>query len=78
MSPLFVLFITWNDFLHEAQDSNPFLCSFLIGFRGLGYEMVWTRTPAVGLDHEIVSVLAVVAAFFYGMAMGSGQSHEIF
>lgn len=44
---------------------------FLSGFAGLGYEMVWTRMLSVGLGHEIVSVLAVVAAFFCGMASGS-------
>ena len=44
---------------------------FLSGFAGLGYEMVWTRTPSVGLGHEIVSVLAVISAFFRGLAVGS-------
>lgn len=44
---------------------------FLSGFAGLGYEMVWTRMLGVGLGHEIAAVLAVVAAFFCGMALGS-------
>ena len=44
---------------------------FLSGFAGLGYEMVWTRMLAVGLGHEIVAVLAVIAAFFTGMALGA-------
>ncbi|MEE4112585.1 MAG: hypothetical protein V2I40_07190 [Desulfobacteraceae bacterium] len=44
---------------------------FLSGFAGLGYEMVWTRMLAVGLGHEIIAVLAVVAAFFCGMALGA-------
>ena len=44
---------------------------FLSGFAGLGYEMVWTRMLAVGLGHEIAAVLAVVAAFFCGLALGA-------
>jgi spermidine synthase len=48
-----------------------YLFLFLSGFAGLGYEMVWTRMLSVGLGHEIVAVLAVVAAFFSGMALGS-------
>ncbi|MEL7450017.1 MAG: fused MFS/spermidine synthase [Pseudomonadota bacterium] len=41
------------------------------GFAGLGYEMVWTRMLAVSLGHEIVAVLAVLAAFFVGLALGA-------
>jgi spermidine synthase len=33
--------------------------------------MAWTRMLTVGLGHEIVAVLAVVVAFFSGMAVGS-------
>lgn len=44
---------------------------FLSGFAGLGYEIAWTRMLAVGLGHEIVSVLAVIAAFFAGLALGA-------
>ena len=39
---------------------------FLSGFAGLGYEMVWTRMLSI----EIVAVLAVIAAFFCGLALG--------
>ena len=48
-----------------------YLILFLSGFAGLGYEMVWTRMLAVGLGHEIIAVLAVVGAFFCGMALGA-------
>ncbi|MEL7313278.1 MAG: spermidine synthase, partial [Pseudomonadota bacterium] len=41
------------------------------GFAGLGYEMVWTRAVTVALGHEIVSVLAVIAAFFAGLGIGA-------
>lgn len=44
---------------------------FLSGVCGLGYQMVWTRMFAIGLGHEMPSVLAVVAAFFGGLAFGS-------
>ena len=44
---------------------------FLSGFAGLGYELAWTRMLAVGLGHEISAVLAVVAAFFLGLALGA-------
>ncbi len=43
----------------------------LSGFAGLGYEMVWTKMLAVALGHEIVAVLAVIAAFFTGLAIGA-------
>ncbi len=45
--------------------------AFLSGLAGLGYEIVWTRIFAVGLGHEMPAVLAVVSAFFCGMAAGS-------
>lgn len=47
------------------------LLLFGSGLAGLGYEMVWTRLLTVSLGHEIVSVLAVVSAFFAGFALGS-------
>ncbi len=44
---------------------------FLSGLAALGYEIVWTRMFALGLGHEIASMLAVVAAFFGGLAAGA-------
>ena len=32
---------------------------FLSGIAGLGYQMVWSRMFAVGLGHELLSVLAL-------------------
>lgn len=43
----------------------------LSGFAGLGYQIIWTTQFGVWLGHEIVSVLAVVAAFFGGLAIGA-------
>lgn len=56
--------------------SNPqvrwvYLLVFSSGFAGLGYEIVWTRMLAVSLGHEILAVLAVLAAFFVGLAIGA-------
>ena len=53
------------------QSSCLFLLLFFSGAAGLGYEMVWTRMLSTVLGHEIVAVLAVVAAFFSGLALGS-------
>lgn len=47
------------------------LLFFLSGAAGLGYEILWTRMFAVGLGHEIVSMLAVISAFFSGIALGA-------
>lgn len=40
------------------------------GFAGLGYQIVWTEQSALWLGHEAAAVLAVVAAFFGGLALG--------
>ncbi|MCP3903209.1 MAG: spermidine synthase [Planctomycetes bacterium] len=44
---------------------------FFSGVAGLGYELVWTRMFATGLGHEFPAMLAVVAAFFAGLAIGA-------
>ena len=41
------------------------------GFAGLGYQIVWTQQSALWLGHESAAVLAVVAAFFGGLASGA-------
>jgi len=41
------------------------------GFAGLGYQSVWTQQSALWLGHESASVLAVVSAFFGGLAIGA-------
>jgi spermidine synthase len=41
------------------------------GFAGLGYQIVWTQQSALWLGHETAAVLAVVAAFFGGLALGA-------
>ena len=41
------------------------------GFAGLGYQIVWTQQSALWLGHESAGVLAVVAGFFGGLALGA-------
>lgn len=41
------------------------------GFAGLGYQIVWTQQCALWLVHEAAAVLAVVTAFFGGLAVGA-------
>lgn len=41
------------------------------GFAGLGYQVVWTQQLGLVLGHESAAVLAVVAAFFGGLSLGS-------
>jgi spermidine synthase len=48
-----------------------YIAIFLSGFAGLGYEMVWARMLALTLGHEIAAVLAVLASFFSGLALGA-------
>jgi spermidine synthase len=41
------------------------------GFAGLGYQIVWTQQCALWVGHEAAAVLAVVTAFFGGIALGA-------
>ena len=41
------------------------------GFAALGYQLVWTQQAALWLGHEAAAVLAVVTAFFGGLALGA-------
>ncbi len=54
-----------------VQLGSLYILIFLSGLAGLGYEMVWSRMLATGLGHEITAVLAVMAAFFCGLALGA-------
>ena len=40
------------------------------GFAGLGYQIIWTEQCSLWLGHESAGVLAVLAAFFGGLAVG--------
>jgi spermidine synthase len=41
------------------------------GFAGLGYQIVWSQQGVLWLGHESAAVLAVVTAFFGGLAVGA-------
>ena len=41
------------------------------GFAALAYQIVWTQQATIWLGHESAAVLAVVAAFFGGLALGA-------
>jgi spermidine synthase len=47
------------------------LAFFASGIAGLAYQIVWVRMFALGLGHELPSTLAIVSAFFAGLALGS-------
>jgi spermidine synthase len=40
------------------------------GFAGLGYQIIWTAQCSLWLGHESAALLAVLAAFFGGLAVG--------
>lgn len=48
-------------------------CALMVasGFAGLAYQIVWTQQSTTWLGHESAAVLAVVAAFFGGLALGA-------
>src|SRR5512138_1970998 len=48
-------------------------CGLMIasGFAALAYQIVWTQQSTLWLGHEAAAVLAVVAAFFGGVAFGA-------
>ncbi|MEK8050024.1 fused MFS/spermidine synthase [Ideonella sp. DXS22W] len=50
---------------------SPWLLMAASGFAGLGWQIVWTQQCALWLGHESAAVLAVVAAFFGGLALGA-------
>lgn len=41
------------------------------GFAALAYQIIWTQQSTAWLGHEAAAVLAVIAAFFGGMALGA-------
>ena len=49
----------------------PLLLMAASGCAALGYQIVWTQQVALWLGHEGAAALAVVAAFFGGLALGA-------
>ncbi|MGC3981033.1 MAG: fused MFS/spermidine synthase [Steroidobacteraceae bacterium] len=56
---------------HGSLRMGSLLLMTASGFAGLGYQIVWTQQCALWLGHESAAVLAVVAAFFGGLALGA-------
>ncbi len=59
----------------RTTEQQPFRIATVLmvasGFAGLAYQIVWTQQAALWLGHEAAAVLAVVAAFFGGLAAGA-------
>ena len=49
----------------------PYVLMVLSGAVSLAWQMLWSAQLATALGHEIVAVLAVLAAFFGGLAIGA-------
>jgi spermidine synthase len=60
---------------HGAHDRLRHAASLALmavsGCAGLGYQIVWTQQSALWLGHEAAAVLAVITAFFGGIALGA-------
>jgi len=63
--------------LSDARDEKRRAASLLMmgasGFAGLGYQIIWTQQSSAWLGHESAALLAVVAAFFGGLALGGSS-----
>jgi spermidine synthase len=57
-------------------DAALLLAFFLSGAAALGYELLWTRLLALSLGSETLGVLATLAGFFGGMALGAAALHR--
>jgi len=60
--------------LPALRRALPSLLLALSGFAALCDQIVWTETCAMGLGHELSATLAVVTAFFGGLAVGACAS----
>jgi spermidine synthase len=57
-------------------DGALLLAFFLSGAAALGYELLWTRLLGFALGSETVGMLATLAGFFGGMALGAALLHR--
>ena len=55
----------------RAGDALPAAVMVASGFAGLGSQIAWTQQAAHWLGHDGLAVLAVVGAFFGGLALGA-------
>lgn len=62
--------------LSSARDTPLLAALVCSGFAALGYEIVWTRLCTPMLGSETLGVLATLAGFFGGMALGAALWHR--
>ena len=67
---------TRDDVPPARGDAPLLLAFFLSGAAALGYELLWTRLLGLALGSETVGVLATLAGFFGGMALGAALLHR--
>ncbi len=60
----------------RPADTALLLAFCLSGAAALGYELLWTRLLALSLGSETMGVLATLAGFFGGMAIGAAVLHR--
>ena len=60
----------------RAGDAALLLAFFLSGAAALGYELLWTRLLGLALGSETIGLLATLAGFFGGMALGAALLHR--
>lgn len=59
-----------------TRDGLLLVAAFASGAAALAYEMLWTRMLALSLGSETVGVLAGLAGFFAGLALGAALLHD--
>src|ERR1041384_6568422 len=55
---------------HKSQRWTSHVLMMASGVAAMGYEIMWTQQTSLWLGHESAAILAVVAAFFGGLAVG--------
>ncbi|MDC0673169.1 hypothetical protein [Nannocystis radixulma] len=58
------------------RDGLLLVAAFASGAAALAYEMLWTRMLALSLGSETVGVLAGLAGYFAGLALGAALLHD--
>ncbi|HLT35210.1 MAG TPA: hypothetical protein VK034_02970 [Enhygromyxa sp.] len=59
----------------RSSDRELAAAAALAGAASLAYETLWTRLLGLALGHEQLGVLAVLAGFFAGLALGAWLTH---